>query len=85
MFNPAKVDLQKDLIAVGNQEFGVNGINPVATQQVRQWDILCGKHRRCVDHDGSRRFRAVIECHRKNYQLALTKVHYVRDQRGFCY
>ncbi|CAB9517899.1 expressed unknown protein [Seminavis robusta] len=39
----------------------------------RQFDVLCGKSKRCVDHDGSRRFRTVIECHRDRYEQALTK------------
>jgi hypothetical protein len=65
------------LAAIDNQALGLHGFNPCATvtpSNVRQWDILCGKSKRCVDHDGSRRFRTVIECHRERYEQALTKV-----------
>ena len=36
-------------------------------------DILCGKEKSCVNHVGSRRFRAIIETYRVRYQGALTK------------
>jgi len=36
-------------------------------------DILCGKTKQCTEHEGSRRFRVVIECFRAKYLEALTK------------
>ena len=74
-FAPKKLKMS----AVANQVLELNGFDNVSLSivhplNVRQWDILCGKSSSCVQHDGSRRFRAVIECHREVYQQALTKV-----------
>ena len=36
-------------------------------------DVLCGKSRRCISHEGTRVFRVVIERYRMKYQEAKSK------------
>lgn len=36
-------------------------------------DVLCGREKLSIDHEGSRHFRTMIECYREKYAKALTK------------
>ena len=42
--------------------------------KVTPCDILCGKSRECLVHEGTKKFRAVIEAYKDSYAKALTKV-----------
>lgn len=40
----------------------------------RRMDILCGRGRGVWEHEGNRRFKALIECHAEKYAAARTKM-----------
>ena len=50
--------------------------------QPERLDVLCGKEKVCVQHEGSKRFRIVIESYRDLYAEALTKFDKMTITRG---
>ena len=48
-------------------------MNAVAMNDVRPYDVICGRHKESFNNIGNRRFRITISLHLNRYRAALTK------------
>jgi hypothetical protein len=46
----------------------------IGSDEPGRFDILCGRDKRCFNHEGNNRFRSLIICHLQHYKVARSKI-----------